>query len=178
MWTAAACSIEACVGPDNAGLNAARVERLTIGPFHIEKPVIRRFLAPGFGGANEPDGLIGVEFLRRFRLFVDYKRNQMILEPNRNYAEPSRFDASGIRVYKDPAARHGMRIFLVLPSTPASEAGIREGDLLLSVDGAPVDRMSPGLVQDALAREGADCLLLLQRKSEVLTIKLKLRALV
>lgn len=163
--------------PDSLGLSAARITGLAAGPLAIEQPVIRRFPAPGFGGTAEPDGLLGVEFLRRFRLFFDYGRERLILEPNAAYRDPSRFDASGLRVYKEAPDRHGLKIFAVLPETPAAEAGVREGDVLLAVDGTSAELVPPSRIAEMLMDEGSERTLLLERGAQVLSLKLKLRRL-
>ncbi len=163
--------------PDSVGLSAARIARFAVGPYGVDNAVIRRFPARGFGGTAEPDGMIGVEFLRRFRLFFDYGREHLILEPNEAYAEPSRFDASGLRVYKEAPGNRGLKIFFVAAGTPAAEAGVREGDVLLSVDGAPVDLTSAGQVSAMLMEEGAARTLLIERGPQVITARLKLRRL-
>lgn len=160
--------------PDSVGLFAARFQRFSLGPLRVEQPVIRRFPSRGFGGASEPDGMVGVEFLRRFRIFFDFRRNQAIFEANRHVQDASRFDASGIRVERTvrPDAH---RIFQVIPGTPAAAAGIRESDLLLAVDGVPVVRLSPLMVQEELSRDGRACVLLIERGQEVRTVSLELR---
>ncbi len=163
--------------PDSMGLRAARIARFAVGPYAIEQAVVRRFPTPGFGGTAEPDGMIGVEFLRRFRLFFDYRRERLILEPNAAYREPSRFDASGLRVYKEAPARRGLKVFLVVPGTPASEAGVREGDVLLAIDHTAVDLIPPSRVAEMLMDEGVERTLLIERGPQVLTIPLKLRRL-
>jgi len=162
---------------DSLGRKACRLERFALGPLGVTRPVVHQFLEPGFGGKTEPDGMIGVEFLRRFRVFFDYTRSRMILEPNSSYTEPSRFDASGLRVHRVAALPDAVRIYQVLPETPAAEAGLQETDLIVAVDDTPVQRMSPGMVQDALAREGRECRLLIQRGYEVFGVELKLRKL-
>ena len=163
--------------PDSMGLSATRIARFAVGPFGVDQAVIRRFPARGFGGSAEPDGMIGVEFLRRFRLFFDYGRERLILEPNSAYGEPSRFDSSGLRVYKDAPANRGLKIFLVVPGTPAAEAGLHEGDVLLAVDHTSVDLISAGRVAAMLMEEGAMRMLLVERGTQVLTVRLELRRL-
>jgi len=153
------------------------VERFALGPLGVDRPVVHAFGTPGFGGMTEPDGMIPADFLRRFRVFMDYSRNRMILEPNRSYADPPTFDASGLRVHRLPNASDTMRIYEVLPGTPAAEAGIRAGDLLSALDDVPMQRMSPGMVQEALTRDGRETALLLQRAGEILNIRIKLRRL-
>jgi predicted aspartyl protease len=167
--------------PDSMGLSAARIARLTVGKYGVEQAVVRRFPARGFGGTAEPDGMLGVEFLRRFRLFFDYGSERtparLILEPNAAYKEPSRFDASGMRVYKEAPGQRGLKGFLVVPGTPAAEAGVRQGDLLMAVDHTTVDLASAGQVEEMLMEEGAERTLLLERGRDVITVKVKLRRL-
>ena len=50
-------------------------------------------------------------------------------------------------------------------------------DLLVALDDTPVQRMSPGMVQEALTRDGHESSLLIQRADEVFTVRLKLRRL-
>ena len=108
---------------------------------------------------------------------MDYSGSRIVLTPNGRYEDPSRFDASGLRLHRLPSVRDGFSIFLVVPGTPAAEAGLREADILLALDGVPADRMSPGVAAEALARDGRECLLLVQRANEVFTVKLRLRKL-
>jgi hypothetical protein len=163
--------------PDSMGLGAARIARFAVGPFGVDRPVIRRFGSRGFGGTPEPDGMIGVEFLRRFRLFFDYGRQRLILEPKAAYREPSRFDASGLRVFQEEPGKRGLKIFLVVPGTPAAEAGVREGDILLAVDHTAVDQITAGQVAEMLMEQGAERTLLIERGTEVVTARVKLRRL-
>ncbi|MGA9625113.1 MAG: hypothetical protein WBL65_22630 [Bryobacteraceae bacterium] len=57
------------------------ITKLSAGPVSVMKPVLQLALKRGFGGGPEPDGLLGVEFLSRFKIFMDYTRLQIILEP-------------------------------------------------------------------------------------------------
>jgi hypothetical protein len=163
--------------PDTMGRTACRIGRFSLRALGVDRPVVHHFGAPGFGGKTEPDGMIAADFLRRFRVFLDYTRGHMILEPSHGYAEPPAFDASGLRVHRIPNAADRFRIYEVLSGTPAAEAGLQVNDLLVALDDIPSERMSPGLVQEALTREGRVSSLLIQRADEVFTIRLKLRRL-
>jgi hypothetical protein len=44
--------------------------------------------ASAAGISGETMGLLGGEVLRRFRVFVDYSRSQLFLEPNEHVREP------------------------------------------------------------------------------------------
>jgi hypothetical protein len=163
--------------PDTLGRTACRIERFALGALGVDRPVVHHFGTPGFGGQNEPDGMIAADFLRRFRVFLDYGRGRMILEPNRGYSEPAAFDASGLRVHRAPNAPNAFRIYEVMAGTPAADAGLHASDLLIALDDTPVQRMSPGMVQEALTRDGRECSLLIQRADEVFTVRLRLRRL-
>jgi hypothetical protein len=162
---------------DSLGRRAVRIERFAMGGLGVMHPVVHHFLEPGFGGRAEPDGMIGVEYLRRFRVFFDYGRSRIILEPNSRFADATRFDASGLRVHRVANLPDAVRIYQVLPETPAADAGLQETDLIVAVDDTPAQRLSPGLVQEALTRDGRTCRLLIQRGYEVFGVELKLRKL-
>jgi len=161
--------------PDSMGRTACRIERFALGTLAVGRPVVHYFENPGFGGTAEPDGMIAAGFLRRFRIFLDYGKSRMVLEPNRASADAPPFDASGLRVQRLPDTPNALRIYQVLPETPAAEAGLRSADLLVALDDTPVERMSPGMVQEALTRDGHASVLLVQRDQEVFTVRLKLR---
>ncbi|MEO8596949.1 MAG: PDZ domain-containing protein [Candidatus Solibacter sp.] len=163
--------------PDTMNRTACRIERFALGSYGVNRPVVHAFGTPGFGGQTEPDGMIAADFLRRFRVFLDYSRNRMILEPNRAYQDPPAFDASGLRVHRLPETPDALRIYEVLPGTPARENGLRASDLLISLDDVPMSRMSPGMVQEVLTRDGSEVLLMVQRAEDVFTVRLKLRRL-
>ena len=162
---------------DSLGRSAARIERFAVGGMRVERPVVHHFQAPGFGGTAEPDGMIGVEFLRRFKVFLDYSRNRMILEKAAAYREPVLFDASGLRAQRMEGVLRAIRVYAVLPGTPAAEAGMGEGDVIMAVDDVPVQSLSPGMVYEALSRDGRECTLLVQRGYDILRLKLRLRKL-
>jgi len=73
--------------PDRYGRSTCRIARLAVGPFAMENPVVDLLPVQGFGGnagaPGFPDALLGVEFLRRYRIFLDYTKKEMTLEPGR-----------------------------------------------------------------------------------------------
>lgn len=49
----------------------------------MENPLLVLPPVQGFGGdVNAPDGMLAINFLRRYRIYIDYAKKQMILEPN------------------------------------------------------------------------------------------------
>lgn len=63
-----------------------------LGRFVFKNAPAQLALKTERGGPDE-DGLIGGEILRRFKVILDYSRQQMILEPNKSFNEP--YDVEG-----------------------------------------------------------------------------------
>jgi Aspartyl protease len=65
-----------------------------LGSFVFKNPPAELALNTERGDAGE-DGLIGGEILRRFKVILDYSRQQMILEPNKNFDDPYDLEGDG-----------------------------------------------------------------------------------
>jgi len=148
-------------------LLGARPRRLTLGPLHVEEPVIALVGTglvgaddglPGLAGAD--DGLLGVGFLRRFTVWIDFDSQAMYLRPNRDIQAPQLFDASGLG-FKRKAESYEVNV--VLPGTPAASADIRPGDRLIAIDGQPATELGFAALRERLSRAGRRCELILQR---------------
>lgn len=136
---------------------AARSRRVTLGRFSIAEPVIG-LIATGMG--NVDDGLLGVGFLRRFTVWIDFDREAMYLVPNRNIQARHLFDASGVGFKR---AADGYEVDVVLPDTPAASADIRLGDRLIAIDGQRAIELGPAALRERLSRAGTRCELTLER---------------
>ncbi len=68
---------------DKQGFSTCRIRRIAVGPFAMENPLLVLPPVQGFGGdANAPDGMLAINFLRRYKLYIDYTKKQVIFEPN------------------------------------------------------------------------------------------------
>jgi hypothetical protein len=75
-----------------------RVESLEVGGVKILNPVADFSTdTKGVTGTASYDGTIGGDILRRFTVILDYSRQQMIFEPNADFATPFETDKSGER---------------------------------------------------------------------------------
>ena len=132
------------------------------------------------GFENRSDaGTIGAGILGRFRLILDYARKRAILEPNSRFVEPFPYDMSGAWVTAGGPEWQDFRVHRVLPGTPAGEAGLQEGDVILSVDGRLAETLTLARLRELLqGPEGQARQLRIRRGDLELTVELKLRKLI
>jgi len=57
------------------------LEKLTVGSTALARPLVFLWQVKGFGGSNEPDGLLCPGFLSRYKVTFDYPRRMLILAP-------------------------------------------------------------------------------------------------
>ena len=159
--------------------SVARVRGLRLGGLEIEGVVTT--LSEGGAGTLETHhlaGLIGGDLLRRFRVFFDYGRQEMILEPNARLGRPFTYDASGLRLMAEGDDFDTVKVQTVLADSPAERADIRAGDVLEALDGSPVSDFTLNGVRERLTQAGQVRRLRLRRGDEVLEVAFDLEALV
>lgn len=118
------------------------------------------------------DGILGTEFLRRFRVYLDYAEGRLILEPGADRDDPERFDMSGLVLVAPRGAdgRRTIRVHRVARGTPAAWAGVRVGDQILSVDGRSPPRLDLHEARRLLRGEpGTVRTLRVEREGRILT---------
>jgi PDZ domain/Aspartyl protease len=108
-----------------------RVESLRLGKYEIVDAV-------GVAGGK---AMIGNQVLGRFRVIFDYRRTQMVLEPNSHYHDTFEVDASGIDLRLDTATGEFI-VHDVHQGSPAEQAGIAPEDRIVKIDGEPAKRFS------------------------------------
>lgn len=146
--------------------NAGRVSRLKLGGVSLED------VDAGAGGV----ALVGGEILRRFTVIFDFAHTQMILEPNERLKDAFLFDASGVTLRLVPESGD-FAVHSVMQGSPASDAGMREGDLIQSIDGLSSKQFTLHQVQSIFLRVGAEHHLTVQRGNQLLNFDIKLRKL-
>jgi hypothetical protein len=120
-----------------------RVTELRIGDYKIHAPIT--MFAEDRAGAFANTALlgnIGMQVVSKFRVFLDYKRNRIILEPNDSFAKPYDRAYPGIALQADPPDYRTFRIDDILENSPASEAGLQKNDVITAVDGKPVAKLT------------------------------------
>ncbi len=117
----------------------ARFEGVAIGPAAIPGKI--DVLADPDGILDSPvDGLIGMEALRNFNIFLDAHARRMTLSP-RTYPHhmqpPSTIGILGFRVPRGFSAQH------VMKGSPAALAGMNDGDVVCTVNGQSIASGQP-----------------------------------
>jgi predicted aspartyl protease len=132
--------------------DALRVRSLTIGQLEVSRPIV---LVPSaadsvgrraFQAVTRARGVLGADILRRFRLTVDFPRQELTLEPRIRAAAATRQEDESEAAFVGPgvvlAAGAPPRVRLVLAGSPAARAGIRAGDRVTAIGRAPTAGLS------------------------------------
>jgi membrane-associated protease RseP (regulator of RpoE activity) len=155
-----------------------RVKNIALGRFTLVNPVARFSQATrGDYASAKYDGLIGGEILRRFRTIFDYSRKRMILEPNVLISEPFEIDMSGMELLADGDDLSIVLIDDVKPKSPATEAGVRGGDIITAIGNRPVKEFTLEQIREMFRQDGREYLLKLKRDGIEVQVKIKLRRL-
>jgi hypothetical protein len=153
-----------------------RGSALSIGAYRLSGPVaVVTEDAAGMSANQNSVGSVGIEVLGRFKLTLDFSRKLLHLEPNRNFRVPFVYDASGLRLRATRPSFSPPYVFSVRDPSPAKEAGIESGDLLLQIDGRAASVLSVENVREALKEPGKGHKLSLSRKGKTIDVILKTR---
>jgi len=159
-----------------------RVEQLQLPPFEFRNLVTHfQDLTNAMDSIYRDDreGIIGGELMSRFTVILDYHRQKLYLKPNRKYNRTFNYDKSGVsflasgRDLKNYIARR------VLPDSPAAEAGLEVGDILLRING--LGHRSITLQQITRILQGKNqkrIRLVLRRNEEKIKVEFRLKDLI
>jgi hypothetical protein len=143
----------------------------SLGPFHFRQ-IPTYIFNDSYDVTSYPQlgGLIGNDLLRRFNLIVNYARSEIYILPNASYNSPFDYSYSGLSIGLIDG-----RILVtdVMPESPAEKAGLREGDMILEVDGD--DRQNIQIYQNLLRTIGPKVKMLIRRTNgETAKIEVKI----
>jgi len=153
-----------------------RLPNIQLGRFTIQNPVAIFFQdKQGVMASPEFDGVIGSEILRRFKVIFDYSRQQMILEPNRYFSEAYEHDMAGMLLVTEGT---GFRVRQLIENSPATAAGLHEGDVISAINGKPASALTLEQLRLMFMREGRSYLLSIKRGEQQIQITIKMRRLI
>jgi hypothetical protein len=158
--------------------HTGRVASLRLGPYTL-KDVATTF-SQDQGGAfadRTLAGNIGAQIVRRFRIFLDYGRKRLILEPSSVFEEPFEGPTTGLVVRALGVDYRTFTVTEVLENSPATDADIREGDIIAAMDGIPAAKWTLSHLLEAL-QKGPAHTLTLRRGTETVEATLTPRRLI
>jgi hypothetical protein len=129
-----------------------RMKSMAIGPYSWKGPLVALSGAESGALASEDyAGNVGNQILERFKLTLDYEKRLCYLEPGARIAKPDVFSRSGLQLSKIDGAVRAAR---VMPGSAGEKAGVRDGDVIVSIAGKPAGAYTVDEA-DALLDQGA-----------------------
>ncbi len=121
------------------------------------------------------DGIIGNRILKRFNIIFDYPRSLIYLEPNVNMDKKFKVNVSGFTIFFNQS-----RPFVknVIDRSPASKAGLHEGDEIIAIDGKVVENLDSDEVRNYFKNAGKKLEIVIRRGSKLKYTEIKLKALI
>ncbi len=168
----------------NEGLNgtmtytAGRVPELKVGSFILNR-VLTAFLdkkAMGTAVALGQNGFLGHETLQMFNVFLDYPNGHMYLKPNKRYGKGFDLNMAGLVLKTRSDGR--LAVFDVIADSPASLAGLRPGDVIVTVNGKDVTLFGADEVSTLFVQRGEKVRLKVVRDSKRMDFTLLLRRII
>ncbi|HEX7777820.1 MAG TPA: aspartyl protease family protein [Vicinamibacterales bacterium] len=155
-----------------------RVESLQIGSFTIGRPItmFAQDKAGAFANAALA-GNIGAQIAMRFRLYLDYGRRRIILEPSPRFSEPFDRAFSGLAMRAYGPDYRTFRVTDVLEDSPATEADIRQEDVITAVNDIPASQLTLATIL-AMFERPATYTLTIRRDQRTFTVSLTPRRLI
>lgn len=114
-----------------------RIKGFKLGDFYFENVVAAYPEEESLKMVKDPsnwEGNLGAAILKRFSVTFDYPQSRIILRKNGNYKKPFTYNISGIELIAQGENYKEYWINHVREHSPASEAGLKVGDILLSVN--------------------------------------------
>lgn len=145
------------VSADLGGQHAEKTVRfksMELGGYKVLNPLINIPLnkSKGSNDSREIIGNLGNNLLRHFVIYLDYKKQQLIIEKGKDFEQNFPEDKSGLLI---GIGEGGFpEIFFVAPKTPAAKAGFIKGDIIRKINGVNVNSLG-GVdgVRDLLSKE-------------------------
>lgn len=154
-----------------------RTARLMLGSYSLENP-ITSFPQTGTFARADAAGNIGGALLRQFKVTFDYSRRRMYVEPNKHFSEPFEYDMSGIQFVTESPSFSIFRVNRVLAGSPAEEAGLKQGDEIITFAGRPVAELKLAELRALLRQPDWQYSLKVRRGAETVSVALKTRRMI
>jgi hypothetical protein len=134
--------------------------------------------AGGAMASRESAGIIGGDVLRRFTVVFDYSRHEMILKPNEAFSAPFEYDMCGAFLRTAEGDLHAFEIHRLIDGSPAQEAGLTDGDVIMAIDGKPSAELTLEAVRQMFLLAGKEYRLEIKRGDGVRQATVKTKRLI
>jgi hypothetical protein len=131
--------------------HVAHAQELVLGQQRLDN-VVAMLTREDAGATGNPSeaGNIGQDILSRFNVHFDYRRQQMVLMPRAKMPE-WHYGMAGFRAEKKQDHPDQFDVINVMPGSPAQQAGLKQGDVIVSANGKPAASLSFGTLRDMSA---------------------------
>jgi hypothetical protein len=158
--------------------SVGRIKAFKLGRYLISNPIAVFSQANnGAFASTGTQGNIGAAILEKFKVVLDYKQNRTILEPNAQFNKPTKYNRSGLFLMSSGPNYATFKIEAIANNSPASEAGLHKGDILIAIDGHPVTEYTLSQLR-LMFQDAKQCELTVERGQEHLQLTLKPRGLI
>lgn len=158
----------------------ARIPAVCLGNFCLSDPVV---VFPDSVCISDlvintgRDGTIGNQLLSRFTLFVDVEGKQLHLRPNSHFKKKFSYNVAGLELIQSISGLPRYEVVEVWADSPATQAGIRPGDIIREVDGDNAYSMSLSELRGYFEQSKKRTLrIVVERDGNVLTLNLNLKS--
>lgn len=114
---------------------------ISMAGFTKTKPLVDVPMAKGKGAFSQGEitGNAGNDFFRNFTLFLDYKREKVMVEKGASFDRHWPVDMSGMQLLVGDSGR--LEVIMAPENTPAAKAGIQKGDMITAIDGKSIESL-------------------------------------
>jgi len=141
----------------------ARVSQFRVGTFQHENLRLT---------SRKNTSILGLGYLRRFRVTIDFPGERVYLAPGKRFSEPDRGSMCGTHFLFKPDK---VVVDFVDEKSPAYAAGVREKDVLVRICGTRVSELRPSAIRQLLSTEGKAVTMTLQRDGKEVRVSLTLK---
>jgi hypothetical protein len=159
-----------------------RIRKLALDEFSFKDMIvsfIQDFSTQDVSSVSGRNGSLGGELLNRFTVIFDYGSQMLYLRKNRNYSYPFEFNLSGIDLVASGSDYSTFKIINIIEGSPADVAGVKEGDLILALNGKFSTDLTLSEINNQLrSQPGNKISLMLNRDSDIKRISFRLKRMI
>lgn len=178
-------SIDAIIGKGLGGNlhgSFARVNWLMLGNYRLDDVITSftdSYLPGSVSSRVQRNGTLGSGSLGRFRVTFDYTNQRMILQKGNKFRQPFEYNMSGLAFRAIGSGFYLFEVSEVIPGSPAAEAGVKSGDVLVSINGKATFGMKLGDINQLLSqKQGSGINMMVLREGKRMDFRFKLRKLI